>query len=120
MASPPVVDGISDSDLVSGPPDPGPDLRQAFGNHVVIDHGEGVYSCLAHLKAGSVEVTPGHPVAQGQAMGELASSGNASGPHVHLQYMDGPDPVQAGPLPVLLTAEGQTQAPQAGQILAND
>jgi murein DD-endopeptidase MepM/ murein hydrolase activator NlpD len=120
MASPPVVDGISDSDPVSGPPDPGPDLRQAFGNHVVIDHGEGVYCCLAHLKAGSVEVTPGHPVAQGQAMGELASSGNASGPHVHLQYMDGPDPVQAGPLPVLLTAEGQTQAPLAGQILAND
>ena len=53
-------------------------------------------------------------------MGELGSSGNASGPHVHLQYMEGPDPVQAGPLPVLLTAEGQTQAPQAGEILAND
>jgi murein DD-endopeptidase MepM/ murein hydrolase activator NlpD len=112
--------GSAISDLVSGPPDPGPDPRRAAGNHVVMDHGEGVFSCLAHLKAGSVEVAPGHPVVQGQTLGELGSSGNAFGPHLHLHFMDGPDLVEAAPLPVLLTAEGQTQAPQAGQILGND
>jgi murein DD-endopeptidase MepM/ murein hydrolase activator NlpD len=58
-----------------------PDLPP--GNHVVIDHGRGEYSVLAHLRRGSVRVHPGDRVKSGQAVGTCGNSGNSSAPHLH-------------------------------------
>ena len=59
------------------------------GNHVVIDHGNGEFSMLAHLQHGSVRVRVGERVAQGQVLGLLGNSGDSSSPHVHHQLQAG-------------------------------
>jgi murein DD-endopeptidase MepM/ murein hydrolase activator NlpD len=95
------------------------DLTRACGNYVIIDHGQGVWSCLAHLRNGSVKVKPGDAINAGQIIGELGNSGFSSGPHLHLHFMDSPDLLTASPLPVELDLEGVTYAPQSGEIVSS-
>ncbi len=73
------------------------------GNHVVIDHGGGEFSLLAHMMAGSVLVSLGETVSQGQPVGRLGNSGDTNGPHVHYQLQSGPDWHSADALPVTFT-----------------
>lgn len=51
------------------------------GNYVLIDHGWGVYSGIAHLS--EIHVTRGQVVQQGQVIGLSGSTGRSSGPHIH-------------------------------------
>lgn len=69
------------------------------GNHVVIDHGNGEFSLIAHLMAGSLAVREGQRVAQGERIGALGNSGDSFAPHVHHQLQDGPDWLNASGLP---------------------
>jgi murein DD-endopeptidase MepM/ murein hydrolase activator NlpD len=55
----------------------------APGNHVVIDHGQGEYSLVAHFRAGSLAVRPGDRVKAGTLLGRCGNSGNSTMPHVH-------------------------------------
>ena len=72
----------------------------ANGNYVVIDHGNGEYSMLAHFQKGSLAVKPGDHVRQGQIVGHMGWSGMGSRlVHVHYELQDGPDPFAAGGLP---------------------
>ncbi len=59
------------------------DPSHAAGNHVIIDHGNGEYSLLAHLRKGSVAVRGGDRVEAGTKVGECGNSGNTSEPHLH-------------------------------------
>lgn len=59
------------------------------GNVVVIDHGNGEYSYLAHMKKGSIIVKAGDQVKRGDEMGKLGNSGNSSEAHLHFQVSDG-------------------------------
>jgi hypothetical protein len=61
------------------------------GNHLIIDHENGEFSMLAHFQAGSLAVKTGDRVRQGDRLGKLGASGDASGPHVHYQLQSGPD-----------------------------
>lgn len=61
------------------------------GNFVVIDHGNGEFSMIAHMQHGSVRVAVGDQVLQGQQLGQLGNSGDTTGPHVHYQLQNGPD-----------------------------
>ena len=57
-----------------------------LGNHVVIDHENGEYSFLAHLRAGTVTVKPGDVVAaRPDCLEQIGFSGD-TGAHVHLHY----------------------------------
>jgi hypothetical protein len=57
------------------------------GNHVVIQLDEtGTYLLIAHLMQGSVTVTPGQHVAEGQVIGRCGNSGNTSEPHIHIHH----------------------------------
>ena len=68
-----------------------PDPVSAFGgNNVIIDHGNGEFSFLAHLKMGSVRVKTGDTVKAGQVIGLLGNSGNSDAPHLHYHFMAGP------------------------------
>lgn len=78
-----------------------PEFRGAGdpGNHVIIDHGDGEFTMVAHLMAGSLRVAAGQRVAQGDALGRLGNSGDSFAPHVHVQLMDGPRWEYANALP---------------------
>ena len=69
------------------------------GNCVVIDHGDGEWSLLAHMKRGSVRVKKGERVAQGQAIGLAGNSGATTGPHLHYHLMAGPTLLRSDGLP---------------------
>ena len=60
-----------------------------YGNHVVIDHRNGEFSMLAHLKQGSVRVKPGESVKQGQSIAAVGVSGSAEEPHLHYELRNG-------------------------------
>jgi murein DD-endopeptidase MepM/ murein hydrolase activator NlpD len=51
------------------------------GNTVVIDHGLGLFSLLAHLSR--IDVTAGRDVVRGQVVGESGATGRVTGPHLH-------------------------------------
>lgn len=61
------------------------------GNHVVIDHGNGEFSLIAHFRKGSLKVKAGDRVRAGQVIGALGMSGDSFLPHVHYQLQAGPD-----------------------------
>lgn len=67
-----------------------------FGVHVVIAHraddGQLAYSVYAHLERGSVGVKPGDPVAAGQRIGRVGSTGRATSPHLHFEIRMPHDP----------------------------
>jgi murein DD-endopeptidase MepM/ murein hydrolase activator NlpD len=51
------------------------------GNHIVIDHGYGVYSGYSHFD--QVNVRRGDTVTKGQVLGLTGATGRTSGPHFH-------------------------------------
>ncbi|HEX8211565.1 MAG TPA: M23 family metallopeptidase [Longimicrobium sp.] len=57
--------------------------REPLGNHVVLDHGNGEFSFLAHLQRGSVAVQPGREVRAGEVIGRCGNSGNSTEAHLH-------------------------------------
>jgi hypothetical protein len=61
-------------------------IHMIGGNYVVLDHGNGEYSFIAHMKFGSVTVKAGDRVKRGQKIGEVGASGDAIFPHVHYQF----------------------------------
>jgi len=70
-----------------------------IGNFVLIDHQDGEYSLLVHLKPGSVVVRSGDHVAQGQQIGRIGFAGDSIFPHLHYSLMDGPEVFKAWGLP---------------------
>jgi murein DD-endopeptidase MepM/ murein hydrolase activator NlpD len=60
---------------------------KCFGNYVKIDHGSGYTTIVGHLKKGSIplNIFKGRPVARGQKLGVMGTSGNSSGTHVHFE-----------------------------------
>lgn len=54
-----------------------------YGNHVIIDHGNGFQTLYGHMA--SISVSPGQWVNQGQSLGVMGSSGRSTGVHVHFE-----------------------------------
>lgn len=55
----------------------------AYGNAIVIKHGNGRYSQYAHLSR--IQVKVGQVVTTGQRIALSGSTGNSSGPHLHFE-----------------------------------
>ena len=51
------------------------------GNTIVVDHGLGMFSLLAHLSR--IDVTTGREVARGDVLGASGATGRVTGPHLH-------------------------------------
>jgi len=60
-----------------------------YGNYVVLDHGNGEFSLLAHMRSGSVTVRKGDRVRQGQPVGRVGFSGSVYTIHTHYQLQRG-------------------------------
>ncbi len=88
-----VVDGYPD--VKPGVNDPDLTLKDAGGNHVIVDIGGGRYAFYAHLKPGSITVEEGDHVRRGQPLGRLGNSGYSGLPHLHFHVMDAPSPLGA-------------------------
>ncbi|MBX3287214.1 MAG: M23 family metallopeptidase [Actinobacteria bacterium] len=73
--------------------------RFVLGNHVVVDHGDGLHSAYAHLRRGSLTVATGDRVDAGTQLGEVGNSGNTTEPHLHVQLMDDASVTGAAGLP---------------------
>ncbi|WP_328770826.1 M23 family metallopeptidase [Streptomyces sp. NBC_00286] len=61
----------------------------AYGNAVVIKHGNGTYSQYAHLSR--VQVKAGQIVGTGQQIALSGNTGNSSGPHLHFEIRTSPN-----------------------------
>lgn len=59
--------------------------HKAYGNFVIIDHGNGISSCYAHMQDGSLRVSVGDSVLQGQPIGKVGTTGYSTGPHLHFE-----------------------------------
>ncbi|MFJ8792102.1 M23 family metallopeptidase [Streptomyces sp. NPDC102462] len=61
----------------------------AYGNAVVIKHGNGTYSQYAHLSR--IDVKVGQAVAAGQHIARSGNTGNSTGPHLHFEIRTTPN-----------------------------
>lgn len=67
------------------------EMPQIHGNRVVIDHGNGEFSILAHFKQRSITVKVGDTIESGQLLGLCGNSGHSSEPHIHYHLQNSPD-----------------------------
>lgn len=57
--------------------------KGSYGNMLVISHGNGVQTYYGHCS--KLYVSAGTQVSQGQIIGAVGSTGNSTGPHLHLE-----------------------------------
>ncbi len=88
------------------------------GNHVVVALAPtGPYVLLAHLRRGTVAVSPGDELVVGTPVGECGNSGNSTEPHVHVQVTDSVSWVTARGLPIAFRRPGVSAAEDSGRWL---
>lgn len=66
----------------------------AYGNHVIVKHADGMYTLYAHLSANTVSA--GQSVSAGQMIGNVGSTGNSNGPHLHFEVRTDPKNFNSG------------------------
>lgn len=66
-----------------------------LGNAVVVKHSNNLYTTYAHMS--SLKVKPGQTVKAGETLGICGSTGNSTGPHLHLEVSSKPHANQINP-----------------------
>jgi murein DD-endopeptidase MepM/ murein hydrolase activator NlpD len=56
-----------------------------YGNTVILDHGNGLWTLYAHARSGGIKVKVGDTVKRGQKISEVGTSGNSTGNHLHFE-----------------------------------
>lgn len=59
------------------------DGDQSYGNMVMLSHADGNSTLYAHLS--EISVSPGDAVEKGSEIGKSGTTGNSTGPHLHLE-----------------------------------
>ena len=75
------------------------DLHPVLGNFIILKRQEGVFCLIAHARTGSIKVTNGQMVKEGQEIAQVGHSGNSTAPHLHFQLMNSPNLMKAEGLP---------------------
>jgi len=91
----------------------GSSCGDGYGNYVLIDHGDGIETLYAHLEKDSITVKIGDKVGQGQKVGNMGRSGNATSCHLHFEVRNGfgdVDPLnyisESNPRPLISVGSG--------------
>lgn len=63
------------------------DQADSYGNHIMISHGNDIYTLYAHNS--QLLVSVGDTVKQGQQIAVSGSTGNSTGPHLHFEVRAG-------------------------------
>ncbi|MFG2630067.1 M23 family metallopeptidase [Streptomyces sp. NPDC048473] len=82
------VEAAHSGTVVKAGPNGGGD-GPAYGNAIVISHGNGTYSQYAHLSR--IDVHIGQTVKTGEKIALSGNTGNSSGPHVHFEIRTTPN-----------------------------
>ncbi|NTU46038.1 peptidoglycan DD-metalloendopeptidase family protein [Candidatus Roizmanbacteria bacterium] len=64
-------------------------INWGYGCHVIINHGNGYQSLYGHMVSGSIVVSAGQVVSQGQKLGNMGSTGRSTGTHLHFEIRSG-------------------------------
>lgn len=56
-----------------------------YGNCIIIDHGNGLWTLYGHIKNGGLLVDKGDTVKKGDKIALVGSTGNSTGPHLHFE-----------------------------------
>ena len=75
------------------------DLHPVLGNFIILKKADGIFSLIAHARNGSIKVSSGQKVNEGQELAQVGHSGNSTAPHLHFQLMNNPNLLEAGGLP---------------------
>lgn len=67
-----------------------------YGNCIIIDHGNGMWTLYGHIRNGGLLVDVGDRVAKGDKIAEVGSTGNSTGPHLHFEVRKNEVPVNPG------------------------
>ena len=88
------------------------------GNQVYLKHDDGSHSVYAHMIKGSVLVSAGQRVEQGQKIGEMGQSGYSTGVHLHFGVSIGGSSYYSGQIidPLTLTYDNNSAIPQPSNI----
>lgn len=62
---------------------------RSYGEYIVIDHHDGTMTLYAHMYPGSRIVSKNQSVSQGQQIGQVGTTGNSSGNHLHFEVRIG-------------------------------
>lgn len=57
--------------------------QTGFGRHVIVNCGDGIQTLYAHMS--QIQVAKGQQVTVGTIIGKVGSTGNSTGPHLHLE-----------------------------------
>ncbi len=68
---------------------------KGYGNLIIVDHGEGYHSLVAHL--GSMHTAMGEEVAAGTVLGTVGDSGSLKGPYLYFEIREHGRPVDPRP-----------------------
>lgn len=61
--------------------------KGGYGNHVIVDHGNGNVTSYSHLN--EIDVKVGQTVGQGAVVAKSGATGNVTGPHLHVEVSHG-------------------------------
>lgn len=61
-------------------------LDKNWGNTVIIDHGEGLFSAASHLDSDTIKLKENDYVLKGDVIGLCGNSGRSPYPHIHFQF----------------------------------
>ncbi|MBR3697549.1 MAG: peptidoglycan DD-metalloendopeptidase family protein [Clostridia bacterium] len=70
---------------------------RSYGEYVAINHHDGTITLYAHMLSGSRTVNQGDVVVQGQQIGQVGSTGNSTGPHLHFEVRVGTNATAVNP-----------------------
>jgi murein DD-endopeptidase MepM/ murein hydrolase activator NlpD len=73
--------------------------KSPYGNHVIIDHGDGLWTTYGHLS--EIHVAVGDYIHQGQFIGFSGNTGNSTNTHLHFHAQDFNDGEQGYAVPYI-------------------